>query len=334
MKAPGGAGSRSFRSPRGGATPRWTHRNRRARETALAGGGRRGGPFLPDADGGGDWPASGPRLVPAVERAAPVYQRFSAARGEIAAGDSLTIQHTNGSGTVYYTLDGSDPRLPHFLDPNNGPQGEVAPGASMYTGAITLDGTTTVKARVLNNGGWSALTHAVYSPASVRDSIRITEIMYHPMDAPAGNPDAEFIELQNIGDTAVDLTGVAFTAGVSFTFPSISLAPGAYIVVVLNTAAFESVYGPGINVAGEFGGRLSNGGERIVLEDALGNVIHQFRYRDDWHRVTDGEGHTLTIVDTGLDPITGWSDPSNWRPSSLSGGTPGTGDDGNVPSAD
>jgi hypothetical protein len=254
--------------------------------------------------------------------------------GEITPGDSLSILNTNGSGTIYYTLDGSDPRLPYFVDGNNGPQGEVAPDALAYDGAVTLSGTTVVNARILDGSTWSARVEAVYAPTSVQDAIRITEIMYHPLDAPAGNPDAEFIEIQNISDIAIDLDQLQFTDGVAFSFPSMTLEAGAYAVVVADVAAFESIYGTGINVVGAYTGRLNNAGERIVLEDALGNEIHRFRYRDSWFDVTDGLGHTLTIVDTSLDALTAWSEKSSWMASSISGGTPGTGDDGNVPLAD
>jgi len=209
----------------------------------------------------------------------------------------------------------------------------VAPGAVAYAGPVTLDVTTEVKARILNNGNWSPLSHAVFATDDVRDALRITEIMYHPQDAPDGNPDAEFIELQNIGGSAINLEGVRFTNGVTFEFPNMTLAPGEYVVVVLNIAAFTEQYGGGINVAGGYTGRLSNAGERIELVDALGNTIHNFRYEDNWYDETDGGGHSLTIADTSGDPLADWGNASKWRASSVRGGTPGTGDGGDVPSA-
>ena len=62
--------------------------------------------------------------------------------------------------------------------------------------------------------------------------------MYAPLPATAaeiaagyasvdGAEDFEFVELQNIGTTALPLQGLAFTNGVSFTFPNVSLAAGA-----------------------------------------------------------------------------------------------------------
>ena len=56
-----------------------------------------------------------------------------------------------------------------------------------------------VKARVLRISLWSALNEAIYSVGPIADNLRITELMYHPADAPDGDPNAEFIELKNIG---------------------------------------------------------------------------------------------------------------------------------------
>lgn len=74
--------------------------------------------------------------------------------GYVSSGDVLTMTHPNAAGTLYYTLDGSDPRLPG---------GEVNASALTYTAAVTVTQTVLVKARVLNNGIWSALSEATYT---------------------------------------------------------------------------------------------------------------------------------------------------------------------------
>ena len=55
------------------------------------------------------------------------------------------------------------------------------------------------------------------------------------------------------------------------------------------------MYGPGLPVAGEYSSSLSNGGEEIELQDALGETIHAFSYADSWHGTTDGKGYSLTV---------------------------------------
>jgi hypothetical protein len=151
------------------------------------------------------------------------------------------------------------------------------------------------------------------------DGLRITELMYH---ASSGS-NYDFVELQNIGDVTLDLTGVRFTDGVEFTFPDMTLAPGAYVVVVSNLAAFRSRYGMGVNVAGVYSGNFANGGEQVVLRLAfpLDAAILRFEYDDSWYPTTDGGGDSLVIVDTGTHPAI-WSEPESWQPSTPTPGGP------------
>ena len=226
---------------------------------------------------------------------------FSQNGGTIDPGFDLTIANPNGSGSVYFTTDGSDPR---------GVGGAVGATATEYTGPIDLPVTTTVKARVMGGGDWSALTSAQFVVVS---PLRITEMHYHPADPTAGEvaalpplpvPDAddfEFIEVLNTGSSAVDLDGFAFTDGIDFSFPAVSLDPGAYAVVVQNQASFEARYGTGLPVVGEYmPDNLSNGGERVILEDSFGVAIHDFTYddKDPWAELPDGDGPSLEVVDT------------------------------------
>ena len=72
---------------------------------------------------------------------APTINQFG---GEIAAGFQATLGNPNGSGTVYYTTDGSDPRT----------LGGAVSGLA-YSGAIPISDDTRVRARVLQGGTWS-----------------------------------------------------------------------------------------------------------------------------------------------------------------------------------
>ncbi|MDG1670976.1 MAG: lamin tail domain-containing protein [Akkermansiaceae bacterium] len=161
------------------------------------------------------------------------------------------------------------------------------------------------------------------NPSDAQLYLAISEIMYHPADP---NGDAEYIELMNISDTvSLDLTGVNFTAGVDFTFGTLTLLPGERTLVVLNQAAFEAVHGPGHPIAGIFqnGSRLNNGSDRIKLEDASNSSILEFTYDDEppWPTGPDGGGFSLVLInpDTSPDP----DDASNWRESGFIGGGPG-----------
>jgi hypothetical protein len=251
---------------------------------------------------------------PAID--APVFSQHG---GAILAGFDLTITNPNAAGTVYYTTDGSDPRAAG---------GAVAPTAVPCIGPIDLPATTTVNARILSGTVWSALNTARFV-VNDRSPLRITELNYNPAELTAAeiqagftdHNDFEYIEIRNTAGTAVNLNGVAFTVGITFTFGGISLQPGEYIVAVQNPAAFEFRYGTGINVAGQYSGKLDSAGERIKLVDAVGLIIHDFTYDDvfPWPTAPDGSGPSLEVVDTEDD----YNSPANWKASWLAGGSPG-----------
>lgn len=204
--------------------------------------------------------------------------------------------------------------------------GGISSKAVQYLGPLTPRETVRVAARSLQGSSWSALNEATFSVGPVAESLRISEVMYHPLD-----PNAEYIELTNVGDETINLNLVAFTDGVDFTFPRVELAPGGFALVVRELSAFEAVYGEGLNVAGQYAGRLDNTGERIELQDASGQVIHRFRYRDDWYDITDGQGFSLTVKEPRTTRADALDEKNAWRPSAHVGGSPGYDDSGIVP---
>ncbi|HUT29502.1 MAG TPA: lamin tail domain-containing protein, partial [Sedimentisphaerales bacterium] len=248
---------------------------------------------------------------------------FNQQGGHVSAGFSVTMTNPNGSGDIYYTLDGSDPRQPVTGNPVG----------TLYTGAVTLNLSRHVKARVLSSGQWSALNEATFAVGPVADNLRITEIMYNPADTnDPDDPNKEFIELKNIGPGTINVNLVRFTNGIDFTFGSLSLSSGQYVVVVKDILAFVSRY-PGFGgiIAGQYSGSLNNGGERIELEDALGQNILDFTYKDGWRAITDGDGYSLTIINADAADTNDWGEEDSWRPSAYVGGSPGSDDSGIVP---
>jgi hypothetical protein len=206
--------------------------------------------------------------------------------------------------------------------------GSVAPTAIEYTGGISLTQSTPIKSRIRSSGGqWSPLNEAVFAVGPVAQNLRITELMYHPE-----NPDDEFMELMNVGDAAINLNLVRLTKGVDYTFGPETLAPGERILVVCNQASFLQRY-PSFTgrIAGQYEGKLDNGGELIRLRDALDAVIQEFTYKDDWYPITDGDGFSLTIRDPAAADLGLWNIKDGWRPSAAVGGSPGSGDEGLLP---
>jgi len=238
--------------------------------------------------------------------------------GAVPAGALLALVNPNAGGAVYYTTDGTDPRLFGRVAEGGAGTGQVAPSAQPYSGPIALTESRPVKARVRDDGLWSALAEAVFAVGAVAENLRITEIMYHPPE-----PNEEFIELANIGTETINVSMVSVTDGIDFVVPSLELAPLAVALVVRDIEAFRSRYGPDPVVAGEYGGALSNAEDRIVLRDAVGRTIQDIAYDDRWYDLTDGRGHSLICSDPfGHDPNTA-SDIDAWRPSVSVGGSPG-----------
>ncbi|MCH8923715.1 MAG: chitobiase/beta-hexosaminidase C-terminal domain-containing protein, partial [Planctomycetes bacterium] len=230
-------------------------------------------------------------------RAQGLYPGLAAAEfnqhgGRIDPGFQLTASAPQG--VIYYTINGSDPRTALT--------GEVSASARVFDGPLTLTQSTQVKARVLSGSTWSALNEAVFLIEP--PPLTISEIHFNPADPPLGSPrnndDFEFVELFNYGDETIDLTGVRFVNGVQFDFTEsdvTSLGAGQYTVVVKDLAAFASRYDTaGINVAGQYAGlddQLRNSGERITLVDRFGQTIADFKFKDGWHDLADGEGFSL-----------------------------------------
>lgn len=261
-------------------------------------------------------------LYPTV--AAPAFSQHG---GSLGKDFELQIE---GPGEVYFTLDGTDPRQ-SVLEPGAVESG-VRPGAIRYSSAIPIDSATIVKARSFFNGEWSALTEATFT--TTNDSLRITELMYHPNanddelivnGVEIEESDYEFIELMNVSDTEVELSGLSFVAGVSFAFPDMTVPPGERVVIARNEAAFRHRYGTEATVVGEYGpsgGKLSNGGETIRLVNSVGFIVQELSYSDDWHPFTDGQGPSLTRIEVrGDSPSANQAD--GWTISLGANGTPG-----------
>ena len=244
-------------------------------------------------------------------------------RGDSAVTPGSVLTMSAPAGTIYYMTDGTDPRLAN---------GSIAPGAAVFGGAIIVSNNVRAVARARVGTGlyaWSPPTAATLYVDT--PPLRITEIMYHPADPPQPfiDEDFEFIELRNVGASPLNISGYQIRGGIDFVFPTMApLSPGQRVLVVHNLAAFSAMYDTnGMIVAGQFAGdnNLDNTGERLILEGRLREPIQDFRYDDDWYKITDGLGFSLVIADDSLPP-SAWNDPANWRVGGTLNGTPGAGE--------
>lgn len=197
--------------------------------------------------------------------------------------------------------------------PSKTTAGATSPGIR-YSGPVALVGSAIVKARVLSGSVWSALNEAIFAVGPVAQSLRVSEVMYHPLDT--GNPDdpnTEFIELTNIGSQTINLNLVTFTQGIDYVCPDVELPAGGYCLVVKDLAAFQAKYGSQLPVVGQYAGSLDNAGERIELTDAAGQIIQSFEYQDAWYKNTDGLGLSLTVKNPQATVVDTLDDPSAWQ---------------------
>lgn len=251
-------------------------------------------------------------LYPAL--AAPSFSQHG---GVITSGFRLTM--FGASGTLYYTIDGTDPRLIG---------GAVSPSARSYSSPITISESTRIKARNRDaSGNWSALNDADFIVAQTFTELVITEIMYHPPDeGTVDGQNLEFIELKNTSSRQLDLSGVHFSDGVSFRFPNgTRLEPNQFLVLVSHADSFANKY-PNLRIDGIFTNNLANSGERLALSHATGNVFGNVTFSDDppWPQSADGNGFSLVV----LNPNTRTTPPTSvgWRASARIGGSPGADD--------
>ncbi|MCZ7637873.1 MAG: CotH kinase family protein [Verrucomicrobia bacterium] len=265
-------------------------------------------------------------------RAHGLYPRLAAPEFEHHA-DVLSpgfAVHLTATAPVYCTLDGSDPRLPG---------GAVNPLALRLAAPadLLLDHSATVRARAYDGTCWSALHEArfVVGRAPQPGDLIISELHYRPSDPTDAEREAgyeaasafEFLELLNTSDQSLDLRGLRFSRGIELDGSAAVLdtvEPGGCALVVADPDAFRFRHGSqaAARVAGAFGSdtHLSNEGERLTLVDAAGTVLFDLTYRATapWPESPDGQRSSLVYTGAG-DP----ADPTRWRASLVSGGTPG-----------
>jgi len=177
----------------------------------------------------------------------------------------------------------------------------------VYNTAGTFDVTLYVE----NSAGNDELTKTNYItvlPAEVGEIV-ITEIMYNPPET--DNDSLEYIEIYNNSDNAVNLLAYAFTSGVDYVFPDLTLGNGDYMIIAKDSLAFTNLFG--IISYQWVGGSLSNGGELLKLVNPVGITVDSVPYEDaaPWPIDADGDGPSITICDPGTENSVG----DNWHAS-------------------
>jgi len=269
--------------------------------------------------------------------------RTSSYSGNIGSFAAMKWRIAEVTDTLSPTYDPMAPRRYEIEAAWEGP--ELTPFRSdveIPVGAVEAGRTYRVRCRVKDSTGrWSYWSEPVQFVTGVplldrpRLALQISEIMYHPPASLSEDgwdlDEFEFIELMNVGSTSIDLTGVWLAEGVEFAFAGSAvtqLGPGQFVLVVENRVAFKCRYGTGSasRIAGQYDGKLSDGGEKIKVLDLQTGVVVDLDYKDTWYPSTDGQGMSLVLVDpTHVTPAQ-LVQKASWRTSYRWGGSPGTAD--------
>lgn len=182
-----------------------------------------------------------------------------------------------------------------------------------------------------------------------RAQVFISEIMYHPVEEPAFNPDGtpvmdlyeevhEFVELHNPGANPISLAGWKLAGGIEFTFPPFSIVqPGQFLVVAKDRTRLAAVAVYSLresDLLGPYTGQLSNQGETIRLLNAEAETVDSVSYSAEfpWPVAADALGADEEW--TGINPLdyqyrgrslervsfsAPSNDPANWVASPLPG---------------
>jgi hypothetical protein len=155
------------------------------------------------------------------------------------------------------------------------------------------------------NGVGSSSTVLIADDDTFIPSVVITEIMYNP---PGTDTQYEYLELYNNDDVAVNLEGYAFTQGIVHTFPAVTLQPGEYLAVAVDSVSLFAAFG--VEALQWTSGALNNGGETLELRDAQGNVVDVVAYSNQapWATTANGNGPALVLCDPSADN----NDSANW----------------------
>lgn len=196
---------------------------------------------------------------------------------------NFTDLSTNGPTSWNWSFVGGNP--PTSTQQN--PTGIVYNYAGQFTVCLTAT----------NQYGSNTLCKDAYITVNppVEANIVITELMYNPPEL--GTDSLEFIELYNNGSNDVNLEGFYFSEGVTYTFPSVTMQPGTYLLVAVNAQAMQRTFG--VTALQWTSGALNNGGELVRLKDKFGYTVDSVYYDDvlPWDTLADGWGHSLTLCD-------------------------------------
>ena len=151
----------------------------------------------------------------------------------------------------------------------------------------------------------------------------INEIMEDPTqsgDQTLGLPNAEYIELYNRSETAIELDQYTLSVGTNkITFPSFLFLPKSYLILTKSENEPLEIYGD-ILFFPDFPNLPSS--QTVILKDLFGETIDALSYNQDWYQASSKASGAYALE--RINPLAPCIGQSNWMASTaLVGGTPG-----------
>lgn len=178
---------------------------------------------------------------------------------------------------------------------------------------------------------------AVFGAAPVTPTIQISEILYNPSSA---EDDWEWVEIQNFGDEAVDLSGWVLDDANSVFHDAATIASGVveagetavlYNADDLSADAFAEAWGARLNLVAltDWGANaLNNGGDTVALwssfadydgdQATFANAVDRVDYDDSGDWPADDGAASIYLTDLSADN----NDGTNWALSAAGEATP------------
>ena len=155
--------------------------------------------------------------------------------------------------------------------------------------------------------------------------------MYHPVASGTNDAeDFEFIELKNVGAQPLNLIGVSFTNGISFTFTATNaitnLGPGQYAGAGCQPGRLPLPLSDSHECRRPIH-RQTRQRRRAPLprKAPSRSPFSTSAYDDSWYPTTDGEGFSL-VIRNEYAAFNTWTNPASWRASAALNGSPGRAD--------
>ena len=216
---------------------------------------------------------------------------------------TLSLRSIIDDGVVFY-LNGTEVLRQNMVAGNiaytNLASASVA--TPVYTGPFSIPNASLV----LGTNWLAAEVHQFTTNPLGADVVFGAELTATSFIAPAqpqrDSPEA-WIELFNRSTNAVSLAGWKLSDGISFNFATNqTLAPGGYLVVAKDPAFLQALY-PALTPLGPYGKSLSHSGDRLLLEDPLGNPADEVHYYANgrWPRFAHAGGSSLELRDPRAD---------------------------------